>query len=103
MLKAGHVLELQRATPKTPTSWIVDQNICSDGSLVVGTRVDPLFLVMPYLEKVKPYKFSQLSQTLVDEDSPQARELQKCIHLDLKHICDLNGLYAAVLVAAISV
>lgn len=90
MLKAGSVFELQRATPKVPTSWIIDQNICSDGSLLVATRVDPLFLVLPYLEKGAG-RFQQLPQLLVDESAPHARELKNCKNLDLKHICDLNG------------
>ena len=90
MFSCGDVFEIQRATPKTPTSWIMDQSICSDGGLYVATRVDPLFLVMPLLES-QPVAFSPLSQYLVDEKAPHAKKLQNCKSFELGKICDING------------
>lgn len=36
-------------------SWFVDDSVVSDGSLLLTTQVDPLFIVIPYLRKVKSY------------------------------------------------
>lgn len=34
-------------------SWFIDDNVKSDGKMHLSTPIDPIFLVLPYLKKVK--------------------------------------------------
>ena len=33
-------------------SWFLDDTVQSDGALFLTTKVDPLFLILPYIAKV---------------------------------------------------
>jgi len=65
------VFEVNYFKPKT-SCWFIGETIRSDGTLLVVTPMDPLFLVIPYLSAASKSSsgknFMLLEQTLVDED-----------------------------------
>ena len=50
-------------------SWFVDDNVLGDTQLKVGTPLDPIFMIIPYLLK-NVDRYSPLAQILVDEKYP---------------------------------
>lgn len=58
-------------------SWFINDTVCSNGKIFLPTRVDPLFLVIPYLEKNCTGKAVPLDQILVDEEFPHTAKLVK--------------------------
>ncbi|KIY74411.1 hypothetical protein CYLTODRAFT_416248 [Cylindrobasidium torrendii FP15055 ss-10] len=48
----GTILELQAVAPPSQRSWILDQEIISDGKMLILTPVDPAFLVIPLLQLI---------------------------------------------------
>jgi len=46
----SHIWELQRVY-QPPSSWIMGHDIQEDGSFYLATIIDPLFLVLPLLDK----------------------------------------------------
>lgn len=38
-------------------SWFIDENVKSDGRILISTPIDPLFLIIPYLKKVLQFYF----------------------------------------------
>uniref|UniRef100_A0A1Q3EWZ3 Ribonuclease H2 subunit B n=1 Tax=Culex tarsalis TaxID=7177 RepID=A0A1Q3EWZ3_CULTA len=56
-------------------SWFINDTVCSNGKIFVPTRVDPLFLVIPYLAKSCTGKAVPLDQILVDDQFPHTTKL----------------------------
>ncbi|KAH8828238.1 ribonuclease H2, subunit B [Flagelloscypha sp. PMI_526] len=48
------ILELHSISPDEPRSWFMGDNIFSDGSLLMLTRIDPVFLLIPIILSVQP-------------------------------------------------
>ncbi|KAI9560951.1 hypothetical protein GHT06_011907 [Daphnia sinensis] len=68
-------------------SWFVDDTVQSDGSLFLTTSIDPLFLILPYLCKVK--FTSPIDQLLVDDEYADTKHLSTCSKMqDLEKIAD---------------
>jgi hypothetical protein len=71
------VWELQRIY-QAPSSWIIQHGVQEDGSLYMATRIDPLFLALPLLERGRGRtaesegRFMQLDQLLPKADFPAA-------------------------------
>lgn len=62
-------------------SWFIGETVHKDGSLVVSTPVDVVFLILPYLMKVheeKDNKFMLLEQLVHDDDFPECNRLCRC-------------------------
>jgi ribonuclease H2 subunit B len=60
-------------------SWFVGNLVLSDGSMIVTTPVDPVFLVLPYLiQASKTGKFMSVECLLVDSELPECRRLAAC-------------------------
>jgi hypothetical protein len=53
------VLEVQEMAPNSEeqSSWIVDKEMCSTGSLFVASPIDPLFILLPILEDARAKVF----------------------------------------------
>ncbi|XP_053695228.1 ribonuclease H2 subunit B [Sabethes cyaneus] len=51
-------------------SWFVDESVHSNGKIYLPTRMDPLFLVIPYLVKHCQNKAVPLEHILIDDDFP---------------------------------
>ncbi|XP_062862202.1 ribonuclease H2 subunit B [Trichomycterus rosablanca] len=72
-------------------SWFIDQTVQKDGRLLFVTPVDPLFLLLPYLQNAAmDGKFKPLQQMVMDEEYPGCIALLKCMQaLDtLHHVAD---------------
>ncbi|KAB5576821.1 hypothetical protein PHYPO_G00202920 [Pangasianodon hypophthalmus] len=72
-------------------SWFIDQTVQRDGRLLYVTPMDPLFLLLPYLQSgAVEGKFQPLQQMVMDEDYPGCTRLLKCTQaLDtLHHVAD---------------
>jgi len=61
MMSGKDFYELQTARIRKYNSWFVNQRVSSNGSISLGTRFDPKFLILPFLEKAGS-KFSPLDQ-----------------------------------------
>jgi len=91
MAAGQDILELQKVSVSKYSSFFIDNSVKSDAVLWVGTRVDPLLLLLPCLAHQAQARFVPLDQAVSsssgDDDSLQ---LLKCRHLDLDKICDVN-------------
>lgn len=63
ILAGNDFYELQTARIRKHNTWFVNQRVSSDGGICLGTRFDPKFLILPFLEKAGS-KFSPLDQIL---------------------------------------
>ncbi|XP_056004979.1 ribonuclease H2 subunit B-like [Ostrea edulis] len=74
-------------------SWLVDNSVQQDGSLYITTPVDCLFLVLPYLLKVKEKgMYMTLDQIVSDSDYPECHRLVNTSGTsELHHIADIKG------------
>ncbi|EDO46023.1 predicted protein [Nematostella vectensis] len=74
-----------------PRSWFIDDTVHEDGSMVIATPIDSVFLCLPYLEKCSS-QFRTLDQILIDSKFPSVGKLTNCItHESLTSVCDCKG------------
>jgi len=94
LIVGSSILEMQRVC-QDPSSWFLGNTTQANGSFCVATRVDPLFLAIPFLLKSRQKteenegKFMELKQIFVDAAFPHASRLISVVlpaQLDL--ICD---------------
>ncbi|GAB1525512.1 hypothetical protein RhiTH_008675 [Rhizoctonia solani] len=48
------MLELHSVTPDAPRSWFVGQSVVSNGNLMLMTPIDPVFILIPFLQTLDP-------------------------------------------------
>jgi ribonuclease H2 subunit B len=89
LLSKTTLFQLQRFDGSL-NSWIMGDYIVEDGSMLVATPFDALYILIPALDKQKS-RFSELSEILFEFD-PDNHDLQKMctLSLDLSPICDIN-------------
>ena len=68
-------------------SWFLGERVASDGRLYLVTRMDPLFLVLPYLARAE--RLVPLSQMLDDDLYPSTDVLSNVAGLD--KVADTKG------------
>ncbi|KAI0266799.1 ribonuclease H2, subunit B [Gloeopeniophorella convolvens] len=73
---AWDILEVQSTSPPNPRSWFFTEGeVISDGKLLVMTPVDPVFLLIPILQAVRPESGSsgvfQPLDDILDEAVPK--------------------------------
>ncbi|AWP13360.1 putative ribonuclease H2 subunit B isoform 2 [Scophthalmus maximus] len=92
MLGAGDVqLYEVKAFEEDFHSWFVGQTVQRDGRLLFITPMDPLYLMLPYLNKAgKEGKFQPVDQIVMDEEFPACSRLLSCTHslASLHHIAE---------------
>lgn len=54
-------------------SWFINESVCSNGKIFMPSRMDPLFLIIPYLQKSN--QAIPLEDMLVDEEYPHTKKL----------------------------
>jgi hypothetical protein len=72
-------------------SWFVGDSVISDGSLVIATPIDPLFLALSFL--CTSTRMRPSDQLFLSEKAPESKRIGHCKDLNLKHICDVNDQY----------
>ena len=88
-------------------SWFVNDSVVSKGMLSICTQIDPLFLILPFLMKVKNEKLlhqlftnslfqvkyaGPLDQLLMDEQYPEAVRLATCVKKEqMEKIADFKA------------
>ncbi|XP_078470161.1 ribonuclease H2 subunit B isoform X1 [Lampetra planeri] len=78
--KGRALLEMRALVEKEPRSWLIGESVQEDGKLVLCTRVDPLFLTLPYLQRAHAKgKFEPLSQIVMDQEYPACSFLAECV------------------------
>lgn len=90
MLLGNNLFEIQAARPREPQelgSFFIDQSVQEDGSVLMASRIDPLFLLLPVLSK-HATKWCPLDQALAEAGCGGLRGLR---HLDANKLCDVNG------------
>ncbi|XP_055639065.1 ribonuclease H2 subunit B [Toxorhynchites rutilus septentrionalis] len=60
---------------ETNRSWFINETVCSNGRIYIPTRIDPLFLIIPYIERNCTSKAVPLDQVLVDDEFPHTEKL----------------------------
>ncbi|XP_058452275.1 ribonuclease H2 subunit B [Malaya genurostris] len=56
-------------------SWFINESVCSNGQIYLPSRIDPLFLVLPYIEKNCSIKSIPLEHVLIDDEFPHTVKL----------------------------
>uniref|UniRef100_A0ABM5GL56 Ribonuclease H2 subunit B n=1 Tax=Pogona vitticeps TaxID=103695 RepID=A0ABM5GL56_9SAUR len=88
----AHQLFELKAFHEEYRSWFIGQAVQHDGRLFFATPVDPLFLVLFYLNKAEKEqgKFQPLDQILIDEEFSSCAMLLQCrsISQSIHHIAD---------------
>ncbi|XP_076435946.1 ribonuclease H2 subunit B-like isoform X2 [Babylonia areolata] len=86
------VYEVVRFSPQF-SSWLIGETVHRDGSMLITTPVDPVFLVLPYLITAgKNGKFMTLDQMVLDADFPDISCLLHCDGLQgLDVVADQRG------------
>ena len=94
LLAGGRLLELTRvgSPASAPSSWFLDQHVKSDGSALVATEVDPVFLLLPLLE-ANGGRFSPLHQYLSAAPGGDCGALRRVARLRgaLERTCELRN------------
>ncbi|XP_061184325.1 ribonuclease H2 subunit B-like [Saccostrea echinata] len=74
-------------------SWLIDNTVQQDGSLHITTPIDPLFLILPYILKVKERgMYMTLDQIVCDPDFPECSRLVNTSGTsELHNITDIKG------------
>lgn len=85
------ISEVVRFTPPFG-SWLIGNTVQKDGSIIVTTPVDPVFLILPYLINAgKSGKFMTLDQIVLDEEFPDCGKLLTCACLaSLDQVADMR-------------
>jgi hypothetical protein len=87
--KGKDLLELQTCEPRKYGSWFINQRICSNGTYILATKIDPRFLCLPYLEKSD--KYSPLDQIIINNEGCDRLPLNDSKEWGLDSICDINN------------
>ncbi|KAH7913669.1 ribonuclease H2, subunit B [Hygrophoropsis aurantiaca] len=69
------ILEVQAVTPPNARSWFIEENVVSDGKLLIMTPVDPVFLLIPILQSLQPKDGSAVKFRPADDIFTDAAEL----------------------------
>ncbi|XP_062521331.1 ribonuclease H2 subunit B-like [Corticium candelabrum] len=73
-----------------PKSWLINNSVQKDGSLHLATPIDPVFLILPYLEKSKKH-FTTLDNIMSCDDFPSSGCLCDVEGTaQLAHVCDVR-------------
>ncbi|XP_049534403.1 ribonuclease H2 subunit B [Anopheles darlingi] len=60
-------------------SWFINETVCSNGKIFLPTPIDPLFLLLPYLEQHCTERAVPLEQVLIDDEFPRVAELAEAL------------------------
>eukprot|EP00698_Gefionella_okellyi_P023318 TRINITY_DN792_c0_g1_i2.p1 TRINITY_DN792_c0_g1~~TRINITY_DN792_c0_g1_i2.p1 ORF type:complete len:229 (+),score=63.58 TRINITY_DN792_c0_g1_i2:138-824(+) len=76
------------------SSWFVGDTVVDDGSMYYASPVDPLFILLPVLEKARGKQgkgfFSPIDQIISASDDADLRYVVDVPGLDLACVCDVN-------------
>jgi hypothetical protein len=84
------VLEVQRVSPRAPCSWLVDQSVQRDGSLLLCSPLDAGLLLLPVLEQQRA-RLVPVAQLF--GSSGEQRVLSRLVARDggvLRRLCDVE-------------
>lgn len=60
-------------------SWFINETVCSNGKIYLPTPIDPLFLLLPYLEQHCTERAVPLEQVLIDDEFPSVAALAEAL------------------------
>ncbi|KAI8048965.1 ribonuclease H2, subunit B [Syncephalis plumigaleata] len=96
-IDGGQLLELQQVNPPdTPASWFINDTVQQDGSLLLFTPIDPLFILLPMLVQCRRQTSDSLGvycsqQDILDSMGDEHGQLMACLPslvYSLDRICD---------------
>ena len=91
-------IQIMRAAEDKHSSWFLGDQVQEDGSLYMCSKIDPLFLVLPYLTKASQ-KFCPRDQIVDDAESPLMKMVTDAIELEyLSTICDVKDKFGPELI-----
>ncbi|TFK44398.1 ribonuclease H2, subunit B [Crucibulum laeve] len=71
-IQKSTILEVQAVSPTDARSWFMNDEVVSDGKLLVMTPVDPTFLLLPILQAIQPQNGSAGQFRQLDDISEEA-------------------------------
>ncbi|EGC32622.1 hypothetical protein DICPUDRAFT_57002 [Dictyostelium purpureum] len=85
------ILEINKFN-SNPSSWFIDNGARNDGSMYIASNIDPLFLLIPFLEKNKTQNKNEYFEVSSVVNDPIYSNLSKITFKDeqLKLICDFK-------------
>ncbi|KAF8894051.1 ribonuclease H2, subunit B [Infundibulicybe gibba] len=72
--KASNIFEVQAVDHPEPRSWFTNEEVESDGKLLIITPIDPVFLILPILQSIEAHDSSNIfrpADDIFDEISAQ--------------------------------
>jgi len=85
------IYELQNYEPRTHASWFIDQRVSSADSIYVATKIDPRFLLIPFIAKTSRY--SLIEQIVSHVAGCDRFNLKNIGVWQMADICDVNDKY----------
>ncbi|XP_055543816.1 ribonuclease H2 subunit B isoform X2 [Wyeomyia smithii] len=73
------IINLRNPATETNRSWFVDESVHSNGKIYLPTKIDPLFLIIPYLAKQCENRAVPLDHILIDDDFPHTGKITKLL------------------------
>lgn len=110
-IRGDRLLEVHKVDPSSPRSWFIGNSVQQDGSLHVMSPIDPLFILIPILDKARRkttesdgvyLPISDLAETF-----PAALELCRVLSLSsvtsrIASLCDVQSCGSDILVYRLS-
>ena len=89
---SNDIYEMQSVQWKNHGSWFINQRVSSRKLFYLASKIDPRFLLLPYLEKAEcKGKFSPLSQIIIADGIEAPRlPLENVPQWKMDEICDVN-------------
>ena len=84
----GEIHELQSSQIRRHGSWMLDNYMIGNSSISIATKIDPRFLLLPFL--LKSTKYSPLDQIVTHIDGCDRLPLEYSNTWNLDEICDIN-------------
>ena len=89
---SDEIYELQSVQWRNHGSWFINQRVSSSKSFYLANKIDPRFLLLPYLERAEcKGKYSPLSQIVISDGSTEPRlPLGNVLRWKMDEMCDVN-------------
>ena len=88
LLQNEMIYEFQSFEPRTFASWFIDQKVSSSESLYLATRIDPRFLVLPFI--MKALKYSPIEQLITHTPGCGRIPITTIKSWKMSDMCDVN-------------
>ena len=86
----SEILELQKVDPALFGSWFINQRVSSSKHFFLASRIDPRFLLLPYILK-NGHRYSPIDQLITPETDCDRIPTKNISNWKLEDMCDVNA------------